>query len=153
MENNPQLPIEIVEIEPVAVYEGVVYDQTVISKIRGGMEIKLFDKYPHSIEKDMIGDDMNVFVSILPKSGIKIDPDDTVGIYPPANPSSEWSYDFIGNVLDIDVDSKSMTFDIGVGSILVGLDNEIINKIEENNITPNDQLYIPTSRSDLVEIN
>lgn len=147
--------IGIIEIKPEAVYENTVYTRTIVGRFQDVTNIKLFDDITFlgedtaAIGKDRINDVLDVSIGILPKSGVRNVSDKTVGIYPSENPSGKWSYDFIGEIIDIDVDSSSILLDIGIGTVETGLNEELRHIIESNDATLGDCLYVPASRTDL----
>lgn len=154
MADIPELLIEIIEIEPEAVHEETIYDQTVVARLQDGTKIDLFDKTMPVIEGDMVNDIINVCVHLQPATGVEKIENEPLGIDRPANASSRWSYDFIGRILEIDPDSRSVLFDIGTGTVaIIYYDNETGELIESNKVSVDDQLYISDCRMDIIEIN
>lgn len=153
MNDSPELLIEVIGIEPEAVYKKTVYDQTVIARLQDGTEIELFDKTMPAIEKDMIGDTVNICVHIQPATGVTKVEDTAIGINSSADSSSKWNYDYVGRILDIDSDSRSVLFDIGIGAIsIIYYNNEVRRLVESDEITVGDHLYISNCRADLIRI-
>lgn len=154
MGTNGKLTIEIVEIEPVAVYKDTVYDQTVVARLHDGNKIKLYDATV-SVENDNIGDVLDVSVQVLPlpPSDVKNVSEMALGIHPLENPSSEWSYGFVGDISDIGDDL--IIIDIGIGEVALSiaeLNDEMKRLVETDDITPGDRLYVP-GRADLSGVN
>jgi hypothetical protein len=154
MIDSPELLIEVIGIEPEAVYKKTVYDQTVIAHLQDGTEIELFDKTMPTIEKDMIGDTVNICVHIQPATSVTKIEDISIGINSSTDSSSKWNYDFVGRILDIDLDSRSVLFDIGIGTIsIIYYDNEVGRLIESDEITVGYHLYISNCREDIIRVN
>lgn len=152
MTDSPELLIEIIEIEPEAVYKETIYDQTVIARLQSGAEITLFDSSA-SVKKDDVGDILNVFVYAFPKShGEKKVSDKNIGIYPPENPSTKWSHDCIGEIIGIDLDEGTLVLDIGSGDISVKLYDNTKQILESTEAALGDCLYIPDCRMDIFKL-
>lgn len=154
MIDHSKLTIEIVEIEPVAVYEGTVYTRTIVGRLQNGTQIKIFDgitiggENSVDIEDENIGDVLDVSISLLLHNDVKNVSDKTVGIYPPTKSSSEWSYDFVGKIIDIDPNTSSVHLDIGNGEIFVKLNDGIFQSLCDTDTAPSDYLYLPAVRVD-----
>lgn len=142
------LPIEIVAIEPVTVYKGTVYDQTVIARLQDGTPVSLFDLTPTSATDDMIGKTLHAEIGLLPSNDGASWTDRPIGIYPPTEQLSEWSYDVIGNIATKELTFGPVPIDIGCGVVYTPVTDEM--KVMENKIgTSERHLYLPSSRLDL----
>lgn len=146
---NPNTSIKIIDTEPEAVYQDTVYDQTVVGHLSNEREMSLFDPTPMSIENEMIGNIVEASIHVLAKSGVRCAPNESVGVYPPTDCTGKWSYDFIGDVSEIDLDSNAITLDIGVGEVIVGLTDEIEQMILSNEIGHKTRLHIQSQRTDI----
>lgn len=81
--------------------------------------------------------------------------DEAIGIYTPRNPTSEWSYDFVGEITDIDPDDNLVFLNINSGLISLDIDElngEMKQLIKSGGVASGNRLYVP-GRADLVRIN
>lgn len=156
MTDSPELVITVVEIDPVAVHKNTVYDQTVVAQLQDGTEINLYDTTA-IVENSKIGGKLDVSVRVLPlpSSDVRKASEEATGIYPPTNPSSEWSYNFVGEITDVDLGDNVVYLDIDTGVVsfdLDELDNDMRESIKSTEVTTGDRLYV-LGRADLVGIN
>ena len=151
MTDLPELSIEIIEIEPEAVYKDTVYDQTVIGQIQDGRRVELFDSSA-SVSEDSIGEVLDTLVHAMPKShGERKVLDKSLGFRSSENPSTKWSYDLVGKIADIDLDEGTLALNIGSGEILVKFYNETEAVLESTNASIDDCLHIPDCRIDIFD--
>lgn len=146
----PQLKIEILDIEPESVYKNVVYDQTIVARLQDGTKMELFDSTAVAND-DMVGDVLNVSVSILTGIDVRKISGKTIGINPCENPSTKWSYEFVGKITEDASEDGPILFNVGVGTVSIEPhSNDITQLIEESSV--GDQLCIPDGRADLAKI-
>jgi hypothetical protein len=151
---SSKVTIEVIEIEPVAMYKGTIYTRTIVGRLQDGIEIKLFDGITVSGEDsttmgdDTVGEVVDVNVSLLSNDDVVKVTDKAVGIYASTKPSSEWSYDFVGEIIDIDLNTGSVLLDIGNGVVFAQLDGEVFQSLHDTNTALGDYLYLPAARAD-----
>ncbi len=145
-----KLPIEIVAIEPCAVYKGTVYDQTVIARLQDGTPVSLFDLTPISTTDDMIGKNLQAEVSLLPANDGASWTVKPVGVYPPTEQLSEWSHDIIGEIIAEELTAGPVPLDISCGTVYTPMTEEMKEMANEIG-TLKRSLYLHSSRLDLNE--
>ncbi len=146
------LPAKIIEVEPEAVYQGTIYDQTVVGRLCTGNRITLFDLTTPIVSEDMIGCKIDLHV------GLSLDVNDIAvvtrarGVSRPPEPTTKWSYDYVGELTGINCHNRSITLDIEHGSVTVsGYACDIVEWIDENEIAMGSYLSVPDCRSDIIE--
>ena len=152
MNDNMGLTIEVTDIEPEAVYKDTVYTQTIVARLQDGTKINLFDSVSSIMGKDTVGDILDISISIL-YNEVKNISGKAIGIYPTENPSSKWSYDLVCIIENVDKDDSSILLDFGSGIVSIGLNNNLEELIKSTDTGPDDCLYIPDARIDLIKIN
>ncbi|MFC7047149.1 hypothetical protein ACFQH6_18680 [Halobacteriaceae archaeon GCM10025711] len=151
----------IVGIEPVAVYQDTVYEQTVTVTLENGTELDLFDGR-FNTDQDMVGRDCSFVVTVRPPpdEGIEKLSAPTQAVEPAADPISEWSAVFSGRVDAVDVEDSwhrrgyefLVTLDIGVGVVLVIPTKQLRELVAGGDLAPGDYVSVEAARTDVIDV-
>ncbi len=153
MVTTSKIRIQVLGIEPEAIYQGTVYDQTVRAKLQNGFEIRLFDLPMPVVEEEMVGENIDVSIRLDLYDDIYENTDKKIGISHPKSPASKWNYDFVGEIREIDSNERSILLDIGYGLVsAVYYSDDIDELIESDNITIGTRLYLPDVQADIISI-
>ncbi len=118
-------------------------------RINTGQTLRLFDKHAPSLDSTLIGTTTDIAVTLLPGDELHSCRAAEVGIYPPTDRRSEWSYDFVGEVVGIEDDH--FLLDSGVGTVVVGIHEAIASFFETEAVTAGDVLFVPALRTDIFD--
>jgi|GEM_PF-6031270 len=163
MMSNPVIAT-IIACEPCAQYQGTVYDQSVRVSLQGDPlpskhELTLFDDALY-VTEDMIGDEVRLTLSVLPSRTVETLDDSEPDILEVDSPISEWSYDFIGDLVSVgthyedstDSDDQALVLNIGIGEILVQPNDGINEALEAGTLRVGDALRVIAARTDIADL-
>lgn len=151
----------VLERETVTSHNGTVYERSVEFSLNGDYQttirtLTLFDPSLH-IDQEMVGDEIPLTLSIYPSTNVEIIEKSNPDIREPRSAISDWSYDFIGEVLSIppnaqwDVESPNPYFvlDIGVGEVIVRPYRAVLDSLDSGSLEVGDTLRITASRTEI----
>ncbi|MFC7047155.1 hypothetical protein ACFQH6_18710 [Halobacteriaceae archaeon GCM10025711] len=141
----------IIRTEPDSVYQGAVYDQTVVIELPDGTRFGLFDP-DVTVGSKFIGQTVQLTVTVLVhEGGIERLTEGMGEIIPSTdNPLSWRNHVYVGRIdefLSWSGNRREIQLDIGTGTIIVRPKQELIGELREGDI-----LRIDASRSDVTGI-
>ncbi|SFL69463.1 hypothetical protein SAMN04487950_4632 [Halogranum rubrum] len=145
------LEATIIRTEPDTVYQGTVYDQTVVVELPNGIRFGLFDP-DLVVDSKFIGRNVQLTVTVLAhEGGIERITDGIGEINPLKDDPLFWrDHVYVGKIRDIlswSENRREIQLDIGDGTIIVRPKQDMIGELREG-----DQLRIKASRSDVTGI-
>ncbi|MFO7793798.1 MAG: hypothetical protein R6V35_02370 [Candidatus Nanohaloarchaea archaeon] len=148
--SSPSLLAEIKEIEEQYSYQEDVFEQSVRISPSGLEEISIFDKKV-LVDDSNVGEALELEISLTHFEEPKLTEREP-GFYRPEDPSNQWNYEVVGNVVQIE--EVELTSDNGEEMILnIGDHNvSVTTRQEFENLEKGQRIILSNNRVDLESI-
>ena len=145
-----EIEVELLGSRPEAMYQGTVYDQSVVVRLPDGSRMGLFDK-DVLVDEDLVGQETNLVISLLSNSEDVVRGIDQKGIESNQENPGGWNdhiyHGEVTEVLEETESSYKVRFDVGYGDVIVYLDRE-----QFDDPPLGDFLQITATRSDIYRV-